>query len=149
LTGRDAPRPAVERLIVAVLIIGFAIGTLTHARRLLTAGWVAIPTAPAWMNVYWTALTVLNPFAAVLLLRWRRAGLVLAIAIMLSDVAINTYALHGLRLPSVLQAQTLFCGFLLGAAGFLGGGRSAHDEAAGSAPATTIPVPADQAEASR
>lgn len=74
------------------------------------------------MNVYWTALAVLDPLAAVLLIRARRAGLALALAIMVSDVAVNSYALYGLGLPFAvwaLQLQTLFFGFLLGAAGFL------------------------------
>ena len=74
------------------------------------------------MNVYWTALAALDPLAAVLLL-WRRStGLMLGAAIILSDVAINSHALYGLGLPFgflSLQLQTLFCGFLLGAAGFL------------------------------
>ena len=53
---------------------------------------------------------------------WLLLGLVLALAIMVSDVAVNSYALHGLDLPFAvwaLQLQTLFFGFLLGAAGFL------------------------------
>lgn len=74
------------------------------------------------MNLYWTALIALDPLAAVLLL-WRRSiGLALGTAIILSDVAINSHALYGLGLPFgflSLQLQTLFCGFLLGAAGFL------------------------------
>lgn len=117
-------RAAVERLAIGVLVAGFAIGTTTHTVQLVTRGWVVFTAAPVWMNVYWTALTFLDPLAAVLLLRSRRAGLVLALAIMLSDVAINSYALHGLGLHFAfwaLQAQTLFLGFLLGVVGFLWG----------------------------
>lgn len=118
----DANRKAVERLVVGVLVAGFAIGTTTHVLVVLDRGWLVNASAPTWMNVYWTALTLLDPLAAVLLLRSRRAGLVLALAIMLSDVAINTYASHlfGFNgVPWAVQLQTVFLGFLLGAAGFL------------------------------
>ena len=113
---------AAERLAVGVLVAGFAIGTSTHVLTLLNRGWVVNPSAPAWMNGYWTALTFLDPLAAVLLIRSRRAGLVLALAIMLSDVAVDTYALRLFAwpgLPAAVQLQTVFLGFLLGAAGFL------------------------------
>jgi len=118
----DVNRKAIERLIVGVLVAGFAIGTTTHTLQLVNRGWVVFAAAPVWMNVYWTALTFLDPLAAVLLIRARRAGLALALAIMVSDVAVNSHALHGLGLPFAvwaLQLQTLFFGFLLGAAGFL------------------------------
>lgn len=111
-----------RRLAVGILVAGFAIGTTTHVLQLVNRGWVVNPSAPIWMNGYWTALTFLDPLAAVLLLRSRRAGLVLAFAIMLSDVAINTYAMRLFDfpgLPAALQLQTVFLGFLLGATGFL------------------------------
>ena len=113
---------AIERMVIGVLVAGFAIGTLTHALHLVTGGWIVFDNAPVWMNVYWTALAALDPLAAVLLL-WRRStGLTLGTAIILSDVAINNHALYELGLPFgflSLQLQTLFCGFLLGAAGLL------------------------------
>lgn len=111
-----------ERLILAVLVAGFAVGTTTHTLQLVNNGWVVFSAAPVWMNVYWTVLTFLDPLAIVLLLRLRRADLVLGLAIMLSDVAVNSYALYTLELPFAfwaLQSQTLFAGFLFGAVGFL------------------------------
>lgn len=111
-----------ERAVISLLVAGFLIGTTTHILHLVNVGWVVFETAPAWMNVYWTALTVLDPIAAMMLVRHRRVGLALGILIMVSDVALNSYALYGLRLPFgfvSLQAQTVFCGFLLGAASFL------------------------------
>ena len=83
------------------------------------------------MNVYWTALTALDPLAAVLLLYRRPIGLALGAAVILSDIGINSYALYGLGLPFgflSLQLQTLFYGFLMGTAGFLVRG---HDDARG------------------
>lgn len=115
-------RTVIERIVVGVLVAGFAIGTTTHTLHLVNAGWVVFDAAPTWMNVYWTALTALDPLAAVLLLYRRPVGLTLGAAIILSDVGINSYALYGIGLPFEflsLQLQTLFCGFLLGATGFL------------------------------
>lgn len=60
--------------------------------------------------------------AAVLLIVRRPTGLALGAGIIVSDVGINSYALHGIALPFgflSLQLQTLFCGFLIGAIGFL------------------------------
>lgn len=115
-------RPVIERIVVGMLVAGFTIGTITHTLHLINIGWIVFDDAPVWMNVYWTALTALDPLAAMLLI-WRRpVGLALGAAIILSDVAINSHALYGLGLPFgflSLQLQTLFCGFLLGAAGFL------------------------------
>lgn len=115
-------RVTIERVAIGILIAGFAIGTTTHVLALLNRGWMVNPSAPVWMNVYWTALTFLDSLAVVLLLRSRRAGLVLALAIMLSDVAINTYVSHLFGfdgVPFQVQLQTVFLGFVLGAAGFL------------------------------
>ena len=115
-------RIAVDRIVVGVLVAGFTIGTLTHILHLVNVGWIVFDDAPNWMNVYWTALTALDPLAAALLVYRRSIGLALGAAIILSDVAINSYALYGLALPFgflSLQLQTLFCGFLLGAGGFL------------------------------
>ena len=104
---------AVERAAIGVLVASFAIGTVTHTLHLVNVGWIVFDDAPIWMNVYWTA---------VLLICRRQIGLALGAAIILSDVGINGYALYGLGLPFgflSLQLQALFCGFLLGAAGFL------------------------------
>lgn len=93
------PMTAMERTVVGVLVAGFTIGTLTHTLHLVTVGWIVFDHAPVWMNVYWTALTALDPPAALLL--WRRPiGLALGVTIILSDVAINSHALYGLAYPS-------------------------------------------------
>ena len=116
------PRDGASRFALAVLVTGFAIGTYTHTATLIDGGWLPYRSAPLWMNAYWTALTFLDPLAAALLVVRCRAGLTLALAIMVSDVAINSYAAYDMRLNFVagpLQLQTLFGGFLLGAAGFL------------------------------
>ncbi len=115
-------RTRIERIVVAILVAGFAIGTTTHLLHLLRRGWIVFEAAPAWMNLYWAALTAIDPCAALLLWLRRPAGLALGTAIIVSDVAINSYALYGLALPVdflSLRLQTLFCGLLLGATAFL------------------------------
>lgn len=123
-------RQTIKRTITGVLVAGFLVGTTTHLLHLVTVGWIVFDAAPTWMNVYWTTLTALDPLAAVLLILRRPVGLALGAAIIVSDVAINSYALYGLALPFgflSLQLQTLFCGFLLGAACFLITGRDATE----------------------
>lgn len=75
------------------------------------------------MNVFWTALTVLDPAVVLaLVFGWRRTGLALALAIMVADVAVNSYAFYGLGysvFSSALQMQTAFGGFVLGSIAFL------------------------------
>lgn len=113
---------AIERIMIGVLVGGFAVGTVTHSLHLVNVGWIVFDDAPTWMNVYWTALTALDPLAAVLLIWKFPIGLALGAAIILSDVAINSYALYGLTSHFgflSLQLQTLFCGFLLRTVGFL------------------------------
>lgn len=83
----SCPRPV--KVLLGVYSLGFLVGTYTHARGILAHGLLAAPV-PSAIGVYWDALTVLDPLA-VLLLWWRpRAGLWLAVAIMASDIAINT-----------------------------------------------------------
>lgn len=86
-------------------------------------GVVSIPAAPLSMNVFWTSLVVLNPLVIVLLLTGRRrGGLLLALAIMCIDVAVNSYALFALHIPGFtapLLLQTAFFGFVLGSIVFL------------------------------
>lgn len=43
----DANRKAVERLVVGVLVAGFAIGTTTHTLQLVNRGWVVFTAAPS------------------------------------------------------------------------------------------------------
>ena len=47
---------------------------------------------PTWLAVYFVSLTVLDPLAAALLVRRRRAGLVLGCAVLVTDAAANGYA---------------------------------------------------------
>ena len=74
---------------LVVYSLGFLVGTYTHARGIWAHGFLAAPV-PSAIGVYWDMLTLLDPLA-VFLLWWRpRAGLWLAVAIMASDIAVNT-----------------------------------------------------------
>jgi hypothetical protein len=104
-------------IVLGIWVLCFLVGTFTHTRTLLGHGWLPHDWVPLPVNIFWTLLTFADPLAALLLLVRRNAGIVLGLAIMISDVAINTwvasrFGLDGLSGP--LQAQTLFLGFTLG-----------------------------------
>jgi hypothetical protein len=104
------------RWLYAVCLLGAG---LNHVRDILQGGWLPYRGAPLTLNWYWTSLAVLDLAAAVLLLRRPRTGLVLTAAIIVSDVAVNTYGQWGLGYRGwyftvSLQLQTLFLGLLVG-----------------------------------
>jgi hypothetical protein len=89
LTTWPASSPWRLQIVRWIYAIGFLAGTYTHARGILANGFLATPV-PFAIGLYWDALTVLDPLT-VLLLWWRpKLGLWLAVAIMLSDISINT-----------------------------------------------------------
>jgi hypothetical protein len=114
--------PVSVHLLFAVYAACFLGAAFGHARDIWLGGWLPYTYAPLAVNAYWTSLTVLDVLAVVLLYAWPRAGLTLALLIMLSDVAINSYVcyvLNGGQFADVsLQLQTLFLGFLLGSVPF-------------------------------
>ncbi|MFE2294850.1 hypothetical protein [Streptomyces sp. NPDC059452] len=125
MTGwmRAAPRWAVALVcvIAAVLVL---VGGVAHLADLVRHGLRPYAWAPAWLNLYWTALTVLDPLAALLLLRGMRRGLDLACAILLTDLAANWYAVYGIQHSGLaaepgLQRLTAFALLVLVAAPFL------------------------------
>jgi hypothetical protein len=76
-------------LLLAFCLLGAGFG---HVIQLWQGGWLPYRFAPVSLNAYWTALTFFDPLAAVLLL-WRpRIGLIAALLIISSDVAINFFA---------------------------------------------------------
>jgi hypothetical protein len=103
------------RAIYAICLLAAA---STHLLTLATHGlsW-NYDGAPVVSRIYWTSLTVLDPLAAVLLFLRPRSGLALAVAIILSDVAHNTWLM--LRSPApdwsnwMYLSQVLFLVFVL------------------------------------
>ena len=93
-----------------------------HILDIVKGGFFPYLFAPMPINAYWTSLAGLDLLAALSLWRHLRLGLTLTLAIMLSDVMVNSYVTYGLDIPvsfAPLQAQTLFLGFVLGCVSFL------------------------------
>lgn len=106
-----------ERVVVFVLCLCLLIGGATHIFDNLYYGFLPYKFVPQWINIYWTALAVVDIVAVYLLIKYRNAGLLLTLAIMFSDVAINSIAFYSLNVisdSSALQLQTLFLGFCIG-----------------------------------
>ena len=98
----------------------FLAGTYTHVKDLLTNGLLAAPV-PLVIGIFWNVLTLLDPLTVVLLW-WRpKAGIWLAIAIMVADISVNTgvylAGYYGLptrhMVPLSLFEQSLFGLFVL------------------------------------
>jgi hypothetical protein len=113
-------RPRAARWVLVIYALCLVGAGFNHAHDIWQGGWLPYRHAPLAMNCYWTALTALDLIAAGLLFWWPRAGLVFTLAIIVSDVAVNSYAHYGLGSSSwwygdaSLQLQTLFLGFVAG-----------------------------------
>lgn len=90
------------RVAVAVLTVVLAYGGIVHLGHLVVDGWPPYPWAPAWLAVYFTSLTVLDPLAAWLLWTGRRAGLPLAAFVLVTDAIANYWATYHVLGPTPL-----------------------------------------------
>lgn len=117
--------PSGVKFALAVYALAFAFGTCVHVTILLhLSGLASHPVSQSLMYGYDT-LAFLDPLAIFLLLRFPRAGLLLALAIMLADVGVNTAYMQ--FHPPIgryaadygAQANSVFLGFVLGSAPFL------------------------------
>lgn len=84
-----------DRIILLIYILAFSGATFNHVSDLVEFGlfpYSEMYGVPAFMNIYWTSLTLLDPLAILVLLLHVRRGCILYLAIMLSDVAVNIYA---------------------------------------------------------
>jgi hypothetical protein len=112
-----------QRIALAVYIVCFAVGTVSHALDFWVLGLRPYSWGPPLLEAFWSSLVLLDPAAAgLLLLGKRRAGLVLAAIIMVCDVAANSYAFFVLGIEGfaiALPLQAAFLGFVLGSIGFL------------------------------
>jgi predicted branched-subunit amino acid permease len=86
----DAPRRVRGVAVATVLLLAY--GTVVHVVQLLGAGLAPYPRLPGWLRAYFIGLTVLDPLAAVLLARARRSGVVLSVAVLVTDAAANAWA---------------------------------------------------------
>lgn len=81
------------RIARLVWMVGFAVGTVTHVLDLVLGGVEVYAGYPDAVRVYWVALTVLDPLVVVGAARRMGAAVVLGVAVMVSDVTINTWVL--------------------------------------------------------
>lgn len=111
-----------EKIVVFVLCLCLFIGGSNHIFDNLYYGFLPYKYAPLWVNVYWTSLAVMDLLAVYLLVKYRKAGLVLTLIIMFSDVVINSTVGSSIEVifgGMNLQLQTLFLGFCIGSSGWL------------------------------
>ena len=116
-------RRRIERAVVAVIVLAFAFGTVTHALDFLRFGWAPYRFGPPLLNLFWNALVALDAIIVGLFVaRMRRSALVAALTVMVADVAANSYAWRWLDLPEFATSvpiQSAFLCLLVGAAPFL------------------------------
>jgi hypothetical protein len=109
-------------VILAVYVVAFSVGTVTHVADILRSGILPRNQYHLAFNMFWTSLTLFDPLAIVLLLRRQRSGVLLGGLIMVLDVAVNlTAGLHeyfatGRFLMWGLFTQVPFALFLLATA---------------------------------
>ena len=125
------------RLALAVYLGGFGYGAVTHAADFVRFGWWPYQTGPAAFTLFWNMLVFLDAAVVALLLAgWRRAGLLLAVAVMVVDVAVNSYAVFAFDwtgFQSAVLVQAAFLGFILGSVAFLWPGSAAAGRGEGAA----------------
>ncbi|OYO27988.1 hypothetical protein CD932_23070 [Janthinobacterium sp. PC23-8] len=101
------------RLVYALCLSG---ATLNHARSVLEHGlaW-DYGGVPPFVSAFWTALTFIDALAVLLLFARPRAGLLLTVAIMVADVAVNGWVgmTYGFDVAA-FSAQFVFMLFVLG-----------------------------------
>lgn len=103
------------KIILIVYSVGFLVGTCTHTAGIIRQGFLAYP-APLALNIYWDLLTLLDPLTVVLLWTRIKAGIGLALVIMVTDIIINSYAYtQGIfgepvagMIPTSLFSQSMF-----------------------------------------
>ncbi|KUN83148.1 hypothetical protein AQJ66_19845 [Streptomyces bungoensis] len=118
---RWGDRPAWARRTALVYVVGFLEGTGAHGYFLVTGGLRAYGYAPVLVQLLFHALLLLDPLVALLIIRARPGGPLLAAVVMLADVlgnwivtwgAVTTRPAAFLR-PVGLLPITLFGVFVL------------------------------------
>ena len=86
-TWRALPRWA--SITLGVYVGAFLVGTVSHIVDFAQQGADVYATAPPALRLFFVALVVIDPVVVVLILRLRRSGVLLAVAVMVADVAAN------------------------------------------------------------
>ncbi|MFT3888035.1 MAG: hypothetical protein QM713_07735 [Arachnia sp.] len=104
-----------DRVILALWIVGFVVGTASHVLDVLAGGLSTYGEFPTPLRVFWGSLLVVDPIVVCLLATRRRAGVVLALVVILADIAVNWtvwLTISGNPLWGMIN-QTLFAALLV------------------------------------
>ncbi len=80
------------RVAATAVVLVLSYGTVVHVVQLVVSGLDPYPDLPGWLRTYFVTLTILDPLAAVLLAYRTRAGVALAVTVLLSDAVANGWA---------------------------------------------------------
>ncbi|TOI31920.1 hypothetical protein CGI62_16075 [Vibrio parahaemolyticus] len=106
-----------DKFVVFLLCLFMTIGGVVHLYDNIVDGFLPYDFAPRWLNIYWSALGLLDLLAVYLLVKHRRVGLVLMLLILMTNVIFSSHAHYTLDILDnnvALQMKTLFLGFSLG-----------------------------------
>ncbi len=106
-----------DKFVVFLLCLFMTIGGVVHLYDNIVDGFLLYDFAPRWLNIYWSALGLLDLLAVYLLVKHRRVGLVLMLLILMTNVIFSSHAHYTLEILDnnvALQMKTLFLGFSLG-----------------------------------
>ncbi|EGQ8099969.1 hypothetical protein GUA36_16865 [Vibrio parahaemolyticus] len=106
-----------DKFVVFLLCLFMTIGGVVHLYDNIVDGFLPYDFAPRWLNIYWSALGLLDLLAVYLLVKHRRVGLVLMLLILMTNVIFSSHAHYTLEVLDnnvALQMKTLFLGFSLG-----------------------------------
>lgn len=107
-----------DRLRMAILVVwtaGFLVGTTSHVLDLIAGGADTYGAFPSALRAFWFSLIILDPLTATFLLLRKRAGIILGVIVILSDIAVNWtvfFTIGGNPLFGAVN-QTVFAVFLL------------------------------------
>lgn len=80
------------RVVAAMIVLVLTYGTVVHVLQLVISRLDPYPDLPGWLRTYFVSLTILDPLAAVLLAYRTRAGVLLAVTVLVSDAVTNGWA---------------------------------------------------------
>ncbi len=106
-----------DKFVVFLLCLFMTTGGVVHLYDNIVDGFLPYDFAPRWLNIYWSALGLLDLLAVYLLVKHRRVGLVLMLLILMTNVIFSSHAHYTLEVLDnnvALQMKTLFLGFSLG-----------------------------------
>jgi hypothetical protein len=85
----DILTPTHLRLVQALWVLGYLVGTVTHVGDLVFGGAHPYAGYPAPVRMFWVSLALIDPLTVVLLLMRRRSGVVLGLVVILVELAVS------------------------------------------------------------